>query len=142
MASYISLFLSAFLAATLLPAQSEALLVGTIIYSPEQVLQLIAIASIGNTLGSLTNWAIGRFLNHRYASRIDVQSKTAQRAVSLYKRWGWVSLLASWVPIIGDPLTFVSGVMKEPLWRFIVIVSFAKTLRYVVLGYITVSSLS
>ena len=142
MASYISLFISAFLAATLLPAQSEALLVGTIIYSPEQVLQLIAIASIGNTLGSLTNWAIGRFLNHRYASRIDVQSKTVQRAESLYKRWGWISLLASWVPIIGDPLTFVSGVMKEPLWRFIVIVSFAKTLRYVVLGYITVSSLS
>ena len=142
MASYISLFISAFLAATLLPAQSEALLVGTIIYSPEQVLQLIAIASVGNILGSLTNWAIGRFLNHRYASRIDVQSKTVQRAVSLYKRWGWVSLLASWVPIIGDPLTFVSGVMKEPLWRFIVIVSFAKTLRYVVLGYITVSSLS
>ena len=142
MASYISLFISAFLAATLLPAQSEALLVGTIIYSPEQVLQLIAIASIGNTLGSLTNWAIGRFLNHRCASRIDVELKTVQRAVSLYKRWGWVSLLASWVPIIGDPLTFVSGVMKEPLWRFIVIVSFAKTLRYVVLGYITVSSLS
>jgi membrane protein YqaA with SNARE-associated domain len=56
------------------------------------------------------------------------------RAQDRYQRWGWISLLASWVPIIGDPITLAAGVMREPLWRFVLVVSIAKFGRYFVLA--------
>jgi membrane protein YqaA with SNARE-associated domain len=138
---YLSLFASSLLAATLIPAQSEAALVGSILLIPGDVVLLVAVASVGNVLGALINWILGRFFSDRCARMYDEETGAVQRAARWYQRWGWISLLASWVPVIGDPITFISGVMKEPLWRFVLIVTIAKGARYAVLGLVTLSSL-
>jgi membrane protein YqaA with SNARE-associated domain len=131
---YLSLFASSLLAATLIPAQSEAVLVGSIVLIPDAVVLLVAVASVGNVLGALINWILGRFFSDRCLRMYDEESGAVRRAVHWYQRWGWISLFASWVPFIGDPLTFCAGIMREPLWRFLLIVTIAKTLRYVVLA--------
>jgi membrane protein YqaA with SNARE-associated domain len=138
---YLSLFVSSLLAATLIPAQSEAVLVGSIVLIPDDVYLLVTVASVGNILGALINWILGRFFSNRCTSMYEAESGVVQRAACWYQRWGWTSLLASWVPVIGDPITFISGVMKEPLWRFVLIVTMAKVARYAVLGIVTLSSL-
>jgi membrane protein YqaA with SNARE-associated domain len=140
--AYLSLFASSLVAATLIPAQSEALLVGLIAYQPTQVVLLILVASVGNVLGALINWTLGRFFAQSAGKRMFKDSSRLRRVTSWYERFGWITLLGSWLPIIGDPLTFCAGLMREPLWRFVLIVSFAKTGRYLVLGWLTVSSLS
>ncbi len=131
MLSLLGLFSAAFLAATLLPAQSELLLGAMAIKEVAPVLTLWAVASAGNLLGSCVNWAMGRFLLH-YADRrwFPVKPAHLAKAQLWYGRFGRWSLLAAWVPIIGDPLTLVAGVMREPLWRFVVIVGLAKAARY------------
>ena len=133
------LFLAAFLAATIVPAQSEAVLVGLILAGDHAVGVLLFVATVGNVGGSLVNWILGRYLgrlfNHSRFPFSPVQIERAQRS---YHKWGWVSLFASWVPIIGDPLTVVAGTMKEPLWRFLTVVTIAKFGRYAVLAWVTV----
>jgi len=131
---YLSLFASSLLAATLIPAQSEAVLVGSIVLIPDAVVLLVAVASVGNVLGALINWILGRFFSARCARMYNEEPGSVRRAAHWYQRWGWISLFASWVPFIGDPLTFCAGIMREPLWRFLLVVTFAKTARYVVLA--------
>jgi membrane protein YqaA with SNARE-associated domain len=128
------LFLAAFIAATLLPGQSEAVLLALVFVGLHPVWLLVTVASAGNVLGSLVNWIIGRFMM-RYAGhhRFPFTSEQIARAQGWYGRWGWMSLWASWVPIIGDPLTLAAGIMREPLWRFLLIVTLAKAGRYVAL---------
>ena len=132
------LFLAAFAAATLIPAQSEAVLVALILSASQPVWILLTAATFGNVLGSAVNWAMGRFLI-RFADRRWFPASQAQmdRATGWYARWGYWSLLASWVPIIGDPLTLVAGVLREPFWRFVLIVTIAKGGRYAVLAWVT-----
>jgi len=136
-AAYGGLFLAAFLAATILPAQSEAVLAGLLIAGHHPAFLLLAVASVGNVLGSLLNWFLGRgierFRHHRWFPASPGQ---LEKAVNLYARWGYWSLLASWVPIIGDPLTVIAGILREPLWRFLLLVSIAKVGRYLVLAAI------
>lgn len=134
MLSLSGLFLAAFIAATLLPGQSEAVLLALVFVGLHPVWLLVTVASAGNVLGSLVNWVIGRFMM-RYAGhhRFPFTSEQIARAQGWYGRWGWMSLWASWVPIIGDPLTLAAGVMREPLWRFLLIVTLAKAGRYVAL---------
>ncbi|WP_417661719.1 YqaA family protein [Pseudomonas sp.] len=137
---YLSLFLSAFGAATLLPLQSEALLVGLLLSEDYPVLFLLIAASVGNILGSVINWWLGRYIErfrqHRW---FPVNPSQLQRAQDFYAGYGRWSLLLSWTPIIGDPLTLVAGIMREPLWRFLLLVSIAKTARYGILAAITLS---
>ncbi|ALN57358.1 MULTISPECIES: YqaA family protein [Lysobacter] len=131
---YLGLFLIAFIAATLLPAQSEAALAAAIVegYAPWL---LVAVATVGNVLGSAVNWWLGRELN-RFGDRRWFPVKPAQlaRARGWYGRYGRWSLLLSWVPVIGDPLTLVAGVMREPLRTFVPLVAFAKLARYLVVA--------
>jgi len=136
--AYIGLFFAAFGAATLLPLQSEAVLVGLLISDRYWIWALLAVATLGNVLGSLLNWWLGRGIE-RFRERrwFPVSPRHLEIARKHYQRYGHWSLLLSWVPVIGDPLTLVAGVMREPLGRFLLIVSLAKGARYAVLALIT-----
>ncbi|MGO1073332.1 YqaA family protein [Lysobacter sp. CA199] len=133
---YLGLFAAALIAATLLPAQSEAALAALIVegYNPWA---LIAVASVGNVLGSTINWWLGRKLT-RFSGRrwFPVKPAALTRAQAWYVRYGHWSLLLSWVPIIGDPLTLAAGAMGERLRVFLLLVGVAKTVRYLVVAAI------
>jgi membrane protein YqaA with SNARE-associated domain len=136
--AYFGLFLSALGAATLLPLQSESVLVALLLSQAYSPWALLAVASVGNVLGSLINWLLGRYLEHfRQRRWFPVSEARLQHAQHWYARYGRWSLLLSWVPVIGDPLTLVAGIMRERLWVFLLIVSLAKTLRYAVLLVLT-----
>lgn len=140
--AYLILFFAAFGAATLLPLQSEAVLVGLLALGEQPAWVLVAVASTGNVLGSWVNWLLGRYIEHwRHKSWFPVSESQLERAQRAYHRYGRWSLLLSWTPIIGDPLTLVAGVMREPLWSFMLIVAIAKTGRYVVLATATLGML-
>ena len=131
MLSLFFLFLSAFGAATLLPLQSEAVLVGLLIQAEHSALSLIAVASLGNILGSCVNWYLGlkieQFKDKKWFPISEVKLNQAQ---NIYHKYGFWSLLLSWVPIIGDPITLIAGLMKENFIRFLWVVSIAKIGRY------------
>ena len=133
-AAYAGLFVSAFLAATLFPAQSEAVFVALSL-NGYPIWALIVVAIVANTLGSVVNWWLGRRLEHyRDRSWFPISSRVLDRAAAWYRRFGRWSLLASWVPFIGDPLTLAAGVLREPFWSFLFLVGVAKTGRYLVLA--------
>lgn len=134
LSAYGALFLAAFAAATVLPAQSEALLVALLLGGEYSPWRLLAVASAGNVLGSLLNWWLGRCIERfRQRSWFPLNDRQLHKAQHAYQRYGRWSLLLSWVPLIGDPLTVVAGVMREPWWRFLLIVALAKVGRYLVL---------
>lgn len=139
LSSYAGLFLAALGAATLLPMQSEAVLVAMLLSERYAVATLLAVATFGNVLGSTLNWLLGRSVERlRHKRWFPVSQNRLEKARQSYLRFGRWSLLLSWVPIIGDPLTLVAGVMREPFWRFLLIVTLAKGLRYGVLAAVTV----
>lgn len=133
--AYFGLFSSAFLSATLIPSVSEGVLVGLLTTYKYDFILLLAFASIGNIMGSILNWFLGSRIE-QYSDRkwFPVKEEKLTKAQGWYKKYGKWSLLCSWVPVIGDPLTLVAGVMKESLLVFIILVSIAKTTRYVVVG--------
>ena len=130
--AYGGLFLMSLGAATFLPIQSEFLLTGLILRTDYSVVALVIVASVGNTLGSIINWAIGRQIE-KYKDRrwFPASPEQLDRAARWYQRYGYWSLLLSWAPFIGDPLTLAAGLMREPLWIFVILVAIAKTVRYV-----------
>ena len=133
-AAYFSLFLICLGAATILPFGSEPAVVALLAGGTLPWQGIVLVASLGNILGSIINWLLGRsfvlFQNRRW---FPVSQKSMTRAQGWYHRYGRVSLLLSWVPIIGDPLTVAAGVLREPLWSFTLLVGVAKTGRYLVL---------
>lgn len=136
---YAGLFAIAFAAATILPMQSEAALAGLLLSNAYPSSVLIAVASAGNILGSVVNWGLGRGID-RFRDRKWFPANSAQldRAASWYRRFGRWTLLLSWMPIVGDPLTVVAGVLREPLASFVILVAIAKIGRYLaVLGLTT-----
>jgi len=130
------------LAATLIPAQSEAVLVGSILLIPDEAVGFVVVASVGNVLGALINWVLGRFFSDSVGRRLFSDESRFKRVFRWYGRYGWVTLFGSWVPVIGDPITFCAGVMREPVWRFLLVVTFAKTVRYVVVATTTLQALA
>ncbi|MCL8301787.1 MULTISPECIES: YqaA family protein [Pseudomonas putida group] len=140
--SYLGLFLAALGAATLLPMQSEAVLAGMLVSEYYDPLLLLTVATLGNVLGSAMNWLLGlgveRYRNRRW---FPVGPDKLQKAQNVYHRYGYWSLLLSWVPLIGDPLTLVAGIMREPLWRFLLVVSVAKGGRYLILTMLVLGSM-
>ncbi|MFT4160711.1 YqaA family protein [Shinella sp.] len=135
LAAYGGLFLAALIAATILPAQSEAVLAGLLASKSYTPALLILVAGIGNVLGSVINWLLGRGIERfRDARWFPVSAKSLERAGNWYRRYGWWSLLLSWMPVIGDPLTVAAGIMREPFGRFLLVVSLAKFGRYIALA--------
>lgn len=135
MISYLLLFGSAFLAATILPFSSELLLFAMLRDGGDPLL-LVTIATLGNTLGAVVNWLLGvyllRFQDRRwfYFSRDQIA-----RAQRWYRRYGFWSLLFAWMPLGGDALTLIAGIMKLRLWLFLALVGSGKGLRYILVLY-------
>lgn len=134
---YLGLFLSAFLAATLLPIQSEAVLAALTIQEGFSFWWLILVAGIGNTLGSVVNWVLGRwFLHYQDRRWFPIPKKALEKAQDRFQRWGVWSLLLAWTPFIGDPLTFVAGVLRVRFDVFLILVAISKFSRYLVVSLI------
>jgi len=137
---YITLFVVSFLAATLLPLGSEALL----LYNISQnypILLLWSIATVGNTLGSMFNYWLG-FKGEAYLESKGYLSKERmEKSRIFFDSYGGWTLLLSWVPIIGDPLTFIAGVLRYKISYFVLIVFLAKGARYAAVSFLA-SSLS
>ncbi|MEM8947917.1 MAG: YqaA family protein [Pseudomonadota bacterium] len=134
MEGVIALAASAFLAATLLPASSEAMLAGLVVAEAAPTALLLAVASVFNTAGSCVNWLLGSAAERlKDRSWFPVSADSLERAQGWYGRYGVWSLLASWVPIIGDPLTVAAGVMRTPITIFLPLVALAKTTRYAII---------
>lgn len=135
MISYLLLFGSAFLAATILPFSSELLLFAMLRDGGDPLL-LVIVATLGNTLGAVVNWLLGvyllRFQDRRWFYFSHDQIARAQR---WYRRYGFWSLLLAWMPLGGDALTLIAGIMKLRLWLFLVLVGSGKGLRYILVIY-------
>lgn len=128
---YAGLFASAFLAATIVPMASEAVLAGLLAAGKGDPLALFLVATVGNTLGSVVNWLLGRGIE-RFRNRpwFPVGRERYDDAVRLFNRFGTWSLLFAWAPIVGDPLTVVAGALRVPFWRFLLLVGAGKASRY------------
>ncbi len=131
MTPYISLFVSAFTSATLLPGSSEALLLYLASTGDLAGGWLWCAATLGNSLGGGVNYLLGRFcLRWREHRWFPVKARDLDRAETWFTRWGVWTLLLSWLPVVGDPLTFVAGVLRVRPLVFILLVTLGKGLRY------------
>ena len=129
-----SLFAASLLAATLVPAQSEAVLVALYLGGNYSASLLVLVATVGNVLGACINWLLGRYLlTLQHRRWFPVKPAALTRATGYYQRFGVWSLLFSWVPIIGDPLTLVAGFLRTNFVLFLVLVTIGKAARYVAL---------
>ena len=129
------LFWAAFLSATILPGSSEAVLLGLIALGGWSLAALIAVATVGNTLGSVVNWWFGLTVERwRGHPRFPVKPDEFERYRDWYRRWGVWSLLLAWVPVVGDPLTVMAGVMRTPLWIFLLVTGIGKLARYLAIA--------
>jgi membrane protein YqaA with SNARE-associated domain len=135
--SYLLLFGSAFLAATILPFYSEVLLYALLRDGGDPFL-LVVVATLGNTLGAVVNWVLGLYLLHFQDRRWFYFSREQiTRAQSWFQRYGFWSLLFAWMPVGGDALTLIAGIMKVRLWLFLLLVGTGKALRYISVVYLT-----
>jgi membrane protein YqaA with SNARE-associated domain len=138
---YLSLFFTALIAATLFPLSSEALL-AALIYQQYSPALLWLVATCGNTLGSCINWYVGKeCLRWHDKKWFPVKPAQLARAQQHFQRYGLLSLLFAWVPVIGDPLTFIAGVMRVSFWRFLLLVALGKSMRYALVIYIALRTL-
>jgi membrane protein YqaA with SNARE-associated domain len=125
------LFWAAFLSATILPGSSEAALLALMALGSWGIAVLVGVATVGNTLGSVINWLLGLFVERwREHPRFPVKPAEFAKYQDWYRRWGVWSLLLAWVPVIGDPLTVMAGVMRTPLWLFVLMTGVGKLVRY------------
>lgn len=139
-AVYASLFATSLAAATILPLSSEAVLTALTLVEGYEVWLLIAVASVGNTLGAVVNWWLGRYcLKWRGRRWFPVSERALERATDWFGRYGSFALLFAWVPVVGDPLTFAAGVLRTRFGLFLVLVGIGKTSRYVVVAMLAES---
>lgn len=123
-----SLFLSAFISSTLFPGGSEAYLVYLYVHGPDHYARLLLVASVGNTLGAMTSWGIGRLLAWRYPLRVHDPKR--QRAIERVGRYGSPVLLLSWLPVVGDPLCVAAGWLRIHWLKSLIFIGIGKGLRY------------
>ena len=130
------LFLSAFMAATIFPFYSEAWLFILLQQGHDPVL-LVAVASLGNTLGAVVNWYLGKYLlKYQHKRWFYFKAEQIERMQVKFQRYGIWSLLMAWLPIVGDVLTLIAGIMKVRFLPFLALVATGKTLRYLAVVYL------
>jgi membrane protein YqaA with SNARE-associated domain len=132
----LSLFASSFLSATILPGNSEVVLVAMLLAKVSQPWWLVVIATMGNSLGGLTNVILGRFFPQRKASRWQ------ERATGWLKRYGAAALLLSWMPVIGDLLCILAGWLRLSWGPVLFFLCLGKALRYVALALVTLQGMT
>jgi len=131
--SYLALFSIAFLAATILPFSSEVVLVGLSASSGEKI-PLLVVASFGNVLGSSFNWVLGKYTRNLETKKwFPFSINQLQKASFWFTKYGKWSLLFAWLPIIGDPLTFIAGVVRLHFVPFLILVTIGKVSRYILI---------
>ena len=134
---YLSLFVISFLAATILPFSSELTFAGLIATSNYDNLLLLVVASLGNVLGSVVNWALGFYSRNLTTKNwFPFKDKQIENSSKWFSKFGKWSLLFAWVPIIGDPLTLVSGLLRVRFLDFIILVAIGKVSRYLIVFYL------
>lgn len=134
---YIGMFVSAFLAATILPVSSEIVLAALLTqeFSPSI---LVLVATTGNVLGAVVNYGLGLWASLHVLRRLLGMSEQAyEKAEQRFRKYGMASLLLAWMPVIGDPLTVLAGALRVNFLWFLLLVTIGKGLRYIVLAQIT-----
>ena len=130
------LALSAFLAATFLPGATEAVLTGLILATDIELWLLVTVASVFNVLGSVVNYAIGRFLERfRHSRFLPASREQIDRAQRWFHRYGVWALLLSWLPFVGDAFPLVAGFMRVSPWLAFPLIAIGKTARFVVIAW-------
>ena len=133
---YLGLFLASFLAATVLPLSSEVVLSVLLLNELNPAL-LVAVATVGNVLGAFTNYALGFWGSKAFVRRVlKIPEKDFIKAEERFKKYGVISLFFAWVPLIGDALTVVAGVLRINILWFFVLVASGKLIRYIVVSYL------
>lgn len=137
---YVGLFIAAFLAATILPLSSEVLL-SSLLLADLSPATLIAVATCGNVLGSLTNYALGYWASMGAIQKwLKLSEEEFENAERRFQKYGLLSLCFAWVPVIGDPLTVLAGVLRVPLLWFLLLVTAGKLTRYIVVSQVVLSA--
>ena len=131
---YLYLFVNSFISATLFPLGSEALLLYYLSQNLNYIL-LLLFASVGNTMGSILNYWLGLKGEKYLINKNILKEKNIKKYKNYFDKYGAFTLLLSWMPIIGDGFTFVAGMLKYDIKRFIILVFLAKTFRYISLIY-------
>lgn len=130
---YVGLFLASFLAATILPLSSEIVLIFLLLNDFNPTI-LVCIATFGNVLGSFVNYALGFWGGLFFVRKVlRISEDEFTQAKQRFKKYGVYSLFFAWVPVIGDPLTVVAGVLKINILTFLILVTSGKFLRYVII---------
>ena len=131
MIAYFFLFLFSFLSATILPLSSELTLASLLSTGNYSSFLLISIASLGNILGSVFNWFLGFYLlKHINKKWFPFRESQINQTSNWFKKFGVWSLLFAWIPVVGDPLTFVAGISKINFLLFLILVTIGKISRY------------
>ena len=134
---YLSLFTISFLAATILPFSSELTLAGLIATSNYDNLLLLIVASFGNVLGSVINWVLGFYSRNLTTKKwFPFKDKQIENSSKWFSKFGKWSLLFAWLPVIGDPLTLVAGLLRVKFLEFLILVMIGKISRYLVIFYL------
>ena len=135
--SYFQLLIISFLAATILPLSSELVLSTMLLTDSFNKYLLLVVASFGNIFGSSVNWYLGKkILIFKDKKWFPVNEKQIAKSEMYFKKYGIWSLLLAWVPIIGDPLTVIAGILKINFFTFLLLVSISKISRYIFLIFI------
>ena len=134
---YLSLFFISFLAATILPFSSELTLAGLITKSNYDNVLLLIVASFGNVLGSVVNWVLGFYSRNLTIKKwFPFKETQIERSSKWFNKFGKWSLLFAWVPILGDPITLVAGLLRVRFLDFIILVAIGKVSRYLLVFYL------
>lgn len=130
----LGLFISAFISSTVAPGGSEAVLAYLVNSRQYDVAGLVAVATVGNSLGALTTWWLGLWAAKKYPAETLLPGKR-QKSLKTVKRWGSWALLLSWLPIVGDGLCFAGGWLRLSLLSSVLAIFLGKALRYIAVAY-------